>query len=405
MRAFGSRLAPALGMFILVGSCVSWPAALEAQQAPAPPREDVSDFFATDTFDAESLRSQDERYILTLKVEAGQIGLSVFSALVRQGTLDKQVTLEEAETIAYDPKTRRLSLALRRNEARIREISGVLTAQPREFHYVRRFEGQAVFENNRSEPLILTGTANRLKGKPGCFFDLFAGINLNLMTARARYVKDRPEWIFPLAEKEGWQVLRRRIDYQRGEDEFDLSVPGGRELHAIATAGAMQEVSCLSFGGDSQDQPDFIKIIGIPRDRLFADRQGSLRGTSELLALMGTLRFEETPAKAEIEPFKPGEPFILSLSAPGRYFGLIQNGDAEHRLRLKVEAGLSPTAEGSLKEVIRFALIDFARASGGNWSPLNLGNAQPGFDTADILIDWRNRYAEALAKKLDGSVN
>lgn len=378
----------------------------------APGGEDLADFFVPKALEFESLRDEKGRYTLGLRIdENDKLGVSSFSAVIRGKTGDEEITVDEAQSLSYDPATRMLQVRFGRNEAKVSEISGTLTAVPREFDYLHRFEGKVTLEASKTEPakvepITMIGSTSRLKGKKNCFVDLYAGANLGAVTLKARYVKDRGDWVTPTAAEQGWTVARRRIDFIKGEDEFDVIAPPGRELRALQAASAMPDVDCISVGADEGDNSDGLRIIDVPKGRLLTDpRAGTTIAPDKVRDLFATAKLDNRQAQVDVETTNGGQPFVVSLRAPGRFFGLTQDADKPHRIRVSVEFGLSPGRLGDIAESLRFTRKDAAKAGNDNeFQPLVI-RTNITDDVSAALEEWQSRYLEALAKITGGQVN
>jgi len=381
-----------------------------AAQAPPPATpvspaaaEDLTDFFLPKALDLAAFRDERGRTTLSLRLgDDGALALAGFTTTVGTRTGDRELSVDEAATVAYDPGTRRLAVTFARNEARVREVAGALTAVPREFHHVHRFTGEVRFEGGRVEPVVMTGSANRLRGKPSCVFDMYPGANLAALTLKAAYDPARGEWAMPLAAELGWTVKRRRIDYGLAEDEFDVEVGAGEELNALAAIVGRPEIACLSVGADEGGDGDSLRIIDVPRGRLLPDAvTGGTPSPERLRAVLAAVRLDGVAPTVEVEPpQRKGRPFTVSLRAPGRFFGLTQGAQEAHSLRIEVEAGLSPGRSGAILEALRVSVQDLARGP----EPVSLkpGGAQ---GAAEAVQDWRTRYLEALAASLGGTLS
>lgn len=387
-------------------------AAQTPSSSAAPTGEDLADFFVPKALEFESLRDEKGRYTLGLRIdENDRLGLSSFSATIRGKTGDEEITVDEAQSLSYDPATRMLQVRFGRNDAKVNEISGTLTVVPREFDYLHRFEGKVTLEGSKTEPakiepVVMIGSTSRLKGKKNCFVDLYAGANLGAVTLKARYMKDRGDWVTATAAEQGWTVARRRIDFIKGEDEFDVIAPPGREVRTLQAVSAMPDVACISVGADEGDNSEGLRIIDVPKGRLLIDPQaGTTIAPEKVRDLFAAVKLDNRQAQVDIETTNGGQPFVVSLRAPGRFFGLTQDADKPHRIRVTVEFGLSPGRLGDIAESLRFTRKDAAKSGNDNeFQPLVI-RANMTDDVSAALEEWQSRYLEALARITGGQVN
>jgi hypothetical protein len=367
--------------------------------------EDYSDLFEPKSLGLETLRDAEGRYALQfMPVEAGGMALAAF-ALVHPRE-DREVQLTETRSFAYDQGKRSLAIAFPRNDGGLREVTGTFATADRPGFVIRTFAATLLFEGNRKVEIALRGAQMRPKGKRGCAVDAFPGANLANLTLKSPWKPDSGEWVREVAARENWTVLRRRIDYRKGEDEFDVIAPPGRELAAIAAATAIERLTCFSFGVEDTEGADAVRIIELPAGTVFAGAERTeLKPLAEIGKLFQLPRLEGLGAGVEIEPGAGSEPFALTLEAPGRFFGFVQGADAAHRVALALRLGRSPGRNGEIDESIRFVVRSVARAkSGGGFEALSFRDAG-GAATFETLQIWQSRYAGDLATALGGQVN
>ncbi|MGL5735265.1 MAG: hypothetical protein ACRCYS_10410, partial [Beijerinckiaceae bacterium] len=281
--------------------------------------------YATKTLDGEFFRSDDMGVTIGLRADdQGPPAITTMTVTVKSPQGDQSLPVENAERVSYDPTTRIFQAQFRRNEARVRALDGVLAAESHEFYQLRTFTGTLTFESGRTMPLNLKGTLNALSGKPGCFFDLFAGASLAAVTLKRRYVPAQPDWLQPVAQQQGWIVLRRRIDYVRGDEEYDIATGVGSEIAALHVIRTLPEVACIAFGADETDAAAMMRIIAIPRGTLMSPSGGLV--AAEALKEKISASFPNVQALTVTRP--EGErSFLVSLRGPGRLFGLTQFGN------------------------------------------------------------------------------
>ena len=231
---------------------------------------------------------------------------------------------------------------------------------PRRANFIRLriLTGTLTFDNARTLPVMLTGTHNILAGKPGCFFDLFAGANLASVTLKRTYDAGKAEWLQPVAQQHGWRVLRRRIDYIRGEEEYDINTGAGRELAGLAIIRTLPDVACISFGADEGDSVEAMRIVAIPRGTLIAPVGGSVSADAVRQKIapvfLGASEFAVTRAADDVD-------FSISLRAPGKFYGMTQFAADMFDVVLKLQPGLGPTGAGDIRDMARVGVVKVTR--------------------------------------------
>jgi hypothetical protein len=365
----------------------------------------LADLFEARHLALETLRDTEGRYALQFAQGAGgDLALAAF-ALVHPRE-DREVQIAEPRRFAFDPAARRLTIAFPRNDAGLRELSGTFERIERAGLAARELRATLTFDDGRRQDILLRGGQLRPKGKPGCFIDAYTGANMAVLTLKAGYKPGVPDWITEPAAKAGWSLLRRRIDYRKAEEEYDVAVPPGREIAALAAAAALPQVVCLSFGLDDTDGADAARILDIPAGRLFTTAGGeTLKDLAAIAALFREPRLDGGSAGVELTADSASGGFTLTLVAPGRYFGLVQGGDVEHRLTLALRLGRSPGHSGEIAESLRFVARGLARKrTDGGFDTLPFGSALDA-DLFERIQNWQARFAAMLSQTLGGQAN
>jgi hypothetical protein len=367
--------------------------------------DSLADLFEARHVALETLRDTEGRHALQFALgAANELALAAF-ALVHPRE-DREVQIPEARRFAFDGTTRKLTIAFPRNDAGLRELSGTFKRFERAGLTARELHATLLFEDGRKQEVLLRGGQLRPKGKPGCFIDAYTGANMAVLTLKAGYKPGVPDWITEPANKAGWTLLRRRIDYRKAEEEYDVAVPPGREIAALATATALPQVACLSFGLDDTDGADAARILDIPGGRLFtAAGAETLKDLAEIASLFQAPRLEGGGASVELAADAASGGFTLTLIAPGRFFGLVQGGDVEHRLTALLRLGRSPGHSGEIAESLRFVARGLTRKrADGGVDTLPFGSALDA-DLFERIQNWQNRFAGMLSQSLGGQAN
>lgn len=373
--------------------------------AGARAQEDFSDLLDPANLRFETFRDVDGQFELRFALDPeGKLALGALTTVTPAG--DREIQIAEARTFAWDRAGGRLSIALPRNDAKIVEISGSVATIDREAFVARKLAARIAVEGGAVRTVDLFGSQLRLKGKRDCLVDASPGANLAQLTLKGRWKPDRGDWLSPTAKTEGWLPIRRRIDFVEGTDEFDVAVPAGRELSALAAVGRLEDVVCLSFGVDDTDGADASRIVDLPDGTLFQDKlAGGVRPLVDIASFFQGPRFEETRPGVEFVDAGIGASYRVVLVAKGRYFGLTQGADIEHRVTLAVRLGRSPTRAGPIREALRLVIKGITRKSATGAD--EIVPHQPGEPNSvfEPILEWQGRYAEAIATTLGGQVN
>lgn len=357
--------------------------------------------FTARSLEGEFFRSPDNQVTLGLRTDPdGALAITTMTVTVKTPQGEQEFPVEAVEQVVYDPVARTFRATFRRNEARARALEGVLAADVREFHQVRTFSGTLTFESGRAIPVSMTGTQNNLLGKPNCFFDLFSGASLAAVTLKRPYDSGKPDWLQPIALQNGWTVLRRRIDYVRGEEEYDVQTGAGRELAALNIIRTLPDVGCISFGADEGGAVESMRIVSIPRGTLMQGNRflpaDALK--SKIAAVFaGAAQFDVMLADGETG-------YGLTVRAPGRFFGMTQFANDIFAVTVRLQPGLAPVGSGDIREMARISVQAVARSIEKKDQPVDLKSLGPG--TADVILqEWLPRIADGLAGALGGSLN
>ena len=357
--------------------------------------------FTVKALDGEFFRSPDNQVTLALRMDPnGTLAIATMTVTVKSPQGDQEFPVESVEQLIYDPAARSFRATFRRNEARVKSLDGMLTLEAREFHQIRGFKGTLAFESGRTLPVTLTGALNSLTGKPNCQFDLFAGANLASVTLKRPYEAAKPDWLQPIAAAQGWTVLRRRIDYIRAEEEYDILTGAGRELQALDLIRTLPDVACISFGADESDGAEMMRIVAIPRGTLMREA-----GLADVAALKPAL----APAFAgaavfDIQRAGQAAEYALSVRAPGRFFGMTQFGNDVFVVTLRLLPGLAPTGSGDIREMARVGVKSVGRMVGQAEQPVDFKALGP--NSGDVILqEWLPRTTDAIAAALGGTLN
>lgn len=356
--------------------------------------------FTVKALDGEFFRSPANDVTLGLRMDPnGTLAIASMTVTIKTPQGEQEFPVEAVDQLVYDPVARTLRATFRRTDARVKSLEGTLSLEAREFHQIRNFRGTLTFESGRSQPVVMTGASNNLMGKPGCQFDLFAGANLASVTLKRPYEAGKADWLQPIAAAQGWTVLRRRIDYVRSEEEYDIYTGAGRELQALNVIRTLPDVACISFGADENDATDMMRIVAIPRGTLVGES-----GLADAAALHAKLQSVFAGATDFAVTRGDGADFSLHVRGPGKFFGMTQFSNDNFHVTLRLQPGLGPTGSGDIREMARLGVKSVARVNGATDQPLDLKALGP--DSADVILqEWLPRSADAIAGALGGALN